>query len=825
MFGFSLRWGNQRGTSTTSILVFTSVLALSSGAVIQSLRDNRKARTQETAADVDRRVNETALQSVTQLITNGSLYFNSTAGCRVIEPQINGNPVNSSRYTRGGCLNITTVMPALDCANANASWRFKRTCPSQGCEVVDVCVPVSRKDANGVVVNDRVLVEVKFVRYPAPERSGSGDALVTERNFAFIKAQRPRAANGTYFSSLEAKVNLGAASDGNRGLLGRYGAADTCFYMRPQTVAQSASGTIGFAARGGGRVGQRYVITELEPRPDGNLADEFEREIPNLAALAQEEDYAVLAPLRERLIPYYMSNDPNIPASQRHVRGGRAGLNVAVSGAADSWRPNAGGRGQYISEQLVVRRERFTAAEQANSYFVGVTPKLKNVGGPEFKYYLTGSKSQPVEWLKQRNPATPNKSPQEWYNDYKSGCGSAGSTGAGADFCTKVYVPREHLNTRFNARCVSEDVTIEPVTAAEAPNVKYADRALQVSCSDQWVQNVRDLVRAEEARLNNKTAVFTPQVAGRHAETTLQMAIAALEVDDAFIAGRDRWANNPVRLINRVNPTAVPLQPSDPMNHPLRHAFENFKSAEMQAPGASFVAGNPYAMELRGATDKVVDPDTGAVIDAGTTRTFKVYRLQALSAPVEAERYTSQTCAYFVYKKAEDPRQCSYTFITRDQAGFVCRNNDGCFDESTRIRMADGSDRLITQLKMGEFVFNPVTKLPAKITKLTIGPELKHLLNVRVGDRVVKVTDSHPFMTRRGWVQAKDLKKGVEILRAQKAFLPVQSVELGEFGRTVVNLALEGPADYPELHYVLADGVVTGDLVIQNMLQLKASSK
>jgi hypothetical protein len=395
-----------------------------------------------------------------------------------------------------------------------------------------------------------------------------------------------------------------------------------------------------------------------------------------------------------------------------------------------------------------------------------------------------------------------------------------------------VYVPREHHQARFNARCVEVDVVVEPVTAAEPANVKYVDRAVQVSCSNQWVERVRGLVNEEERRLKNTEAMFAPQIAGLHAETSLQMAVAALEVDDAFIDGRERWASNPVRVVHSNNRRALkdPPTSADPLIHPLRAAYSTFKSPQMSAEGFNFLPGNNYAMELRGAQDKVneVVDEKGVVVQAarpGTTRTFKVYKLEQLGAPKELERYTSQTCAYFIYKQAANPRQCSYTFVTRDEAGFVCRNNDGCFDESTRIRMADGSDRLITQLKMGEFVFNPVTKMPAKITKLTIGPELKHLLNVRVGERVVKVTDSHPFMTRRGWVQAKDLKKGEEVLSGQKHFLPVKSVELGEFGRTVVNLALEGPADRPELHYVLADGVVTGDLVIQNMLQLKAQGK
>ena len=107
--------------------------------------------------------------------------------------------------------------------------------------------------------------------------------------------------------------------------------------------------------------------------------------------------------------------------------------------------------------------------------------------------------------------------------------------------------------------------------------------------------------------------------------------------------------------------------------------------------------------------------------------------------------------------------------------------------------------------------------------KLTIGPELKPLVHIAVNGKVVKVTDTHPFMTRRGWVQARALTTADEVRSGRNQYLKVTSVTLGAIGRTVANLALEGAADQHDLHYVLADGVVTGDLVIQNMIDRKAA--
>jgi len=805
MFRFKRRWGNQRGSSTTSILVFSSALALASGAVIQAVRDNKSARSQESVADVERRINESALQSVTQLITNGALFFNSNADCQVIEPQVN-SVAGAAKYNRTGCRNITTIGAALSCGSGAAnSWQFKRTCPNQGCEVVDVCVPISQKNpTTRQLETTSVKVEVKFKSYGA-EASGAGEAAVVARNFAYLKAQRPRGADGKYYAALEARVNLGAVADGNRGLLGRYGAADTCFYMRPKTVEQAGNNTRGFAARSG-TVGTKYSLLELEPRPDGNLADEFQREIGDLTNWSADQDYAVLEPLRTRLIQTHYMNS---------LRGSRPGGSELEKTSATGWSPAS--RDAYSSDN-VVRSERFRSDEQAKSYFVGVMPELGSRQGPDFQYFLTSSKSRPQQFYTHPSMRDAGgKSVEQWKNDFAVGCGSAGGAGAGADFCTKVFVPRERHQAEFNSRCEQRQITVPGVMVGQTPKKVFVNRAVQVSCSGEWVGLVKAKMEEEKDRLGNIDNLYNPRQGGMPTETSLRDVIAALEVDDAFIAGQGNWSSNPLRVAAtkpRVPPT-LQITSADPRNHPLRAAYDGFPRSQ---PGMSIASD--YAVALEGNADGVppvpaTRENPGSPGKEPTPRTFNVWVMNPVPK-VNAESYTSKTCAYFVYKKAEDPRQCSYSFITRDEAGFVCRNNDGCFDESTQIRMADGSNRIITQLKKGEFVFNPVTKLPAKITKLTIGPELKHLLNVRVGERVVKVTDTHPFMTRRGWVSAKNLKKGEEVLSGEKSFLPVQGIELGEFGRTVVNLALEGPADRPELHYVLADGVVTGDLATES---------
>jgi hypothetical protein len=60
------------------------------------------------------------------------------------------------------------------------------------------------------------------------------------------------------------------------------------------------------------------------------------------------------------------------------------------------------------------------------------------------------------------------------------------------------------------------------------------------------------------------------------------------------------------------------------------------------------------------------------------------------------------------------------------------------------------------------------------------------------------------------------------VLSANRKWESVAKSEQGATGRLVVNLALEGEGMNADEHYVLADGVVTGDLVIQNMITPRA---
>jgi hypothetical protein len=327
------------------------------------------------------------------------------------------------------------------------------------------------------------------------------------------------------------------------------------------------------------------------------------------------------------------------------------------------------------------------------------------------------------------------------------------------------------------------------------------------------VDKVRELYQAFKNNSNDEK-----NMAEAKKELNFQQVISALEVDDDFLSANGVWESFNYDSSLGTNPQDVYLA--------HRSALASSLGGELSGDSQFKYTGNQqyytYPCDqwdmYGGCTHNAQvlnDPGPKSI-------TFWEYEDAPTAEPLT---HTSQICSYYFYKEPHRANRCRYNFKTVLNENFVCRNHDGCFDESTHIRMADGTDKRITDLKKGDQVFNPATGRPATISKLVAGPEFKPLLHVSVDGRLVKVTQTHPFMTRKGWVQARHLKKGDEVRTARNGYLPVSQMEWGETGRLVVNLALEGSADQPELHYVLADGVVTGDLVIQNLLEARASSQ
>lgn len=147
--------------------------------------------------------------------------------------------------------------------------------------------------------------------------------------------------------------------------------------------------------------------------------------------------------------------------------------------------------------------------------------------------------------------------------------------------------------------------------------------------------------------------------------------------------------------------------------------------------------------------------------------------------------------------------------------------NDGCFDPLTRITMADQTTKLIGAIRVGDSVWNPVLKRGQKVARKIAGPELLPMYEIHAGSGSVKVTSLHPMRTDRGIVAAAEVRPGDLLYRADLAPEKVTRVTnyLLSPADQVVNLELESVTGTDDDHWVVADGLVTGDHFLQKKLE------
>jgi hypothetical protein len=144
------------------------------------------------------------------------------------------------------------------------------------------------------------------------------------------------------------------------------------------------------------------------------------------------------------------------------------------------------------------------------------------------------------------------------------------------------------------------------------------------------------------------------------------------------------------------------------------------------------------------------------------------------------------------------------------------RGGGGCFAEDTMILMADGDQKRADQIRPGDQVRNPLSGERIRVKQVVAGPEIAELLEIAIGDRRVKVSQEHPFMTPWGKVAARNLEAGDRILDVDGSFQAVTRVRSIEHDKpvTVWNFVLDGGATESS-HLLVGDGLVSGDLVLQ----------
>lgn len=109
-------------------------------------------------------------------------------------------------------------------------------------------------------------------------------------------------------------------------------------------------------------------------------------------------------------------------------------------------------------------------------------------------------------------------------------------------------------------------------------------------------------------------------------------------------------------------------------------------------------------------------------------------------------------------------RSCD--FIAPSQANGCAMACSYCVESGTLVSTPRGRVP-VEQIRDGDLVLaydNSSGRLVEAAVAQTASREVDEVLEIRVGGRVLRVTEDHPLMTRRGWVRAGDLTEDDEVL-------------------------------------------------------------
>jgi len=159
--------------------------------------------------------------------------------------------------------------------------------------------------------------------------------------------------------------------------------------------------------------------------------------------------------------------------------------------------------------------------------------------------------------------------------------------------------------------------------------------------------------------------------------------------------------------------------------------------------------------------------------------------------------------------------------------GATPRVKTGCFSEDTQILTPSGYV-LISKLLHGDFVIDPSTGSAVEITELVVGPEQEALYQITTARGAsLRVTVYHPMPLASGEIVTASKVHVGDVLKLGPDGTPDQIVRVernGGNGESVWNLAV-ARTTAGNAGYVVADGIITGDLIHQRGLQEESPKK
>lgn len=165
----------------------------------------------------------------------------------------------------------------------------------------------------------------------------------------------------------------------------------------------------------------------------------------------------------------------------------------------------------------------------------------------------------------------------------------------------------------------------------------------------------------------------------------------------------------------------------------------------------------------------------------------------------------------------------SYSVPACERKFLFTRTDCGCFDSSTKIRLGNNQDeKAISELTSEDTVWNPILKRAFRIRKMVQGGEKIPMVRISTVERSINVTRNHPMVTPRGVIAAFKVTDNDQIMIDGDSWSQVVKVsEIPFEGEEPIvwNLELESTGEDDDSHFVLANGIITGDLFIQNKIE------
>jgi hypothetical protein len=144
-------------------------------------------------------------------------------------------------------------------------------------------------------------------------------------------------------------------------------------------------------------------------------------------------------------------------------------------------------------------------------------------------------------------------------------------------------------------------------------------------------------------------------------------------------------------------------------------------------------------------------------------------------------------------------------------------SNHGCFDPAATILLEGGTLVEASDVKVGDRIFNSLSGRTFAVKRVLVGPENLPMVEMGFDGHLLRVTQEHPVLTSDGMKRASTVKVGDRIVDAAGKERVLEYVRLAEIveGQRVVNFELDVDSSDPIDRLIIADNMISGDLVVQ----------